>query len=119
MVRADIIRLYLRKNKVTVIAQEFHSSTRTVLKWIKYYKNENGNDKIVDSDKESILKKKNKLNLSKKPTKRKSSILKKFANFISKKCANKITGSQDNCSIRKLLILEIENSNLIKVQSIN
>ena len=46
----------------------------------------------------------NNVNLNRKARKSKSSIIRKVANFISKKCANKKTGGRDNCSIRNVAI---------------
>ena len=97
--------MHLKKNTIRKIANECNCSTRTVIKWIKHYKANNEGDKRIITDDKSILKKINDLDLSRKATKRKSSILKKVANFISKKCADKTTGGRDNCSIRKILAI--------------
>ena len=105
LIMADIIRMHLKKNTIRNIAYELNCSTRTVIKWIKHYKANNEGDKRIITDDKSILKKINDLDLSRKATKRKSSILKKVANFISKKCADKTTGGKDNCSIRKIVAI--------------
>ena len=84
LIRADIIRMYLKKNTIRNIANECNCSTPTVIKWIKHYKANNEDDKRIISDDKSILKKINNLDLSRKATKRKSSILKKLQILFQK-----------------------------------
>ena len=106
IIRTDIIRLYLKKNTIRKIAEVCNCSTRTVMKWVKYFRKEMGDEKKeVLLDNESILKRINNIDLGRKSRKQKSSILKKVANYISKKCSNKTTGGTDNCSIRKIVAI--------------
>jgi len=106
IIRSDIIRLYLKKNTIRKIAEVCNCSTRTVMKWVKYFRKEMGDEKKeVLLDNESILKRINNIDLGRKSRKQKSSILRKVANYISKKCSNKTTGGTDNCSIRKIVAI--------------
>ena len=76
------------------------------MKWVKYFRNEMGGEKKeVLLDNESILKRINNIDLGRKSRKKKSSILRKVTNYISKKCSNKTTGGRDNCSIRKIVAI--------------
>ena len=87
LIRYDIIRLYLKRNTIRKIANEYNCSTRTVMRWIKYYRSKAEDEKRrIIYDNELILKKINNINLKRKPIKKSSSILKKVANYITKKC---------------------------------
>ena len=80
----------MKKNTIRKIASECGCSTSTVMKWIKYYKqNQNENEKRGILDNEAIMKQINNINLNRKTRKSKSSIIRNVANFISKKQKNR------------------------------
>lgn len=70
IIRSDIIRLYLKKNTIRKIAEVCNYSTRTVMKWVKYFRKGMGDEKKeVLLDNESILKRINNIDLGRKSRK--------------------------------------------------
>ena len=66
IIRSDIIRLYLKKNTIRKIAEVCNCSTRTVMKWVKYYRKEMESEKKEVLDNESILRRINNIDLGRK-----------------------------------------------------
>ena len=114
IIRSDIIRHYLRKNTIRKIANICNCSTKTVVKWIKIYKETKTDNRKDNMNEERILNEIKNVNLKRKKRKGIITITKKVRNYIYKKCANKTTGRKDNSSIRKVVALANKKFKLSK-----